>query len=772
MHAHHLASHAGCPRHAIINMFSEYRWRAFFLQRGSRMKRLVIFSGFMFLVAMIFGCSGNTPNPAAPAMSLAVAQSSCGRVLWGLWQVTIDPRAMTADIIPQRGEQFNANVTQFLQPPSSKTNMLSIAVQSGGSPSTGHFIVDVTVHHPFPGLNEYRGFDVRGILMADGSVHGNHDSGLIYSSSTETHLLNADGWTRWWNPSEFTTVNTLFGFTPGKLAPPVNPNATLNGYKYFADELTATADISSLNPANRGTFGVTPGVNTRRYDIQFKMQSGAPVMSFNYAVDASWNDPDPSFKPDYPLQAFSLSANCQEAYALSCGFSGSTAYYVDSTQNGGDIHASLEIADWQALKSGNKVANEVASIWVEAPSLSLSPINVLPTAVISGGNGSTSSVFTFDLHSVKPSGLTGQTLLVSVVASNPSDYAPQVTGGSSFAYPHQPLTAYRFFDVPILTGSPVTTPVVLSINPNYGGLESGNLPVLITGQFFANNATAQLVKSDNPAVILNGSTVNISPDGTKINCNFNMNSANGAQLGVYDVVVTNPGAPPKSGSLAKGFTIYPTSTCSEVYKDQLYNGDFANYIDYMNDLAFTKDGLLLHRVKVGSEYDIDGFDVTNNGTATGTPIIEDMVDGANSIFSIDVDDFTGNIIYVAGGYDIPADNRLQIYKRDGTYVGNIVNQNTDHLTCVDTDADGSIWTIGHTYENPSGGDYNIVKYFIDHYKYNSSTGAYTYDAAGSIDATSKLYTYYWPTIFRLRGQLYRSPNADFLLRPTPILWSG
>jgi hypothetical protein len=718
------------------------------------MTRLFYLSGLALLFALVLGCSGIGNSPASPRpIDLQSNQASVqqnGRILWGLWHVDIDPVTLYAQVTPLRGVQFNANVTQFLQPPFSKTNMLSFKINPGSTPSTGYFEVDVIIKHPFPGLNQYRGFDVRGILIADGSVQGNHDSSLTYAGEDETHLVNADGWTRWWNPTEFTSFNSIFGFTSGKLAPMVKPSATLNGYKYYADELSTTGDISTLDISQRGSFGAYPGINTRQFNIQFAMSGGKPVLSFNYAVDAGWSEPDPAFKPAYPIEAFNYSANCQEAYSLNCGFDGSTAYYIDSSDNGGDIHASLEIGDWQALKTSGNVASEVSSIWVESNSLGIAPVQILPSAIVSGGNGVTSSVYTFDITGVQPSGLANQTILVSVVASSPSDYAPQIDGSGSFAYPQAPLTAYKFFNVPILGSQPNTTPAVISIAPIYGALDSSNLPAVITGQDFKQNATAQLVKNDAPGVILGATIQSVSPDGTTINCTFNMDTSSGAELGTYDVKVTNPGPPTLSGLLDDGFTIYPKSTCSEVYKDQLYSGSFANYIDYMNDLAFTKDGLLLHRVKVGAEYDLYGFDVSENDVAPGTLIVQNMQGGTNSVFSIDVDDQTGNIIYAVGTANGNAvNNTLYIYKRDGTYVGNIVNQNTDHLTCVDTDSDGSIWTIGHTFVNPGGSppDYGISKYFIDHYKYNASDGSYSYDASGSIDATSKLYTYYWPTIF-------------------------
>jgi hypothetical protein len=700
---------------------------------------------------VILGCSGPSGEPVSPSgngLAMASAQSpgEGGHMLWGFWYVRIDPDTLTAQAIPLRGAEFTANVTQFLQPPSSPTNMVSIAVDPASEPSIGHFIVDVTVRHPFPGLNQYRGFDVRGILISNGTYGTESDPALLIAGPDETHLLNADGWTRWWNPTEFTKFNTIFGFTSGKLAPPIKPTATLNGYKYFADGLDAEADVATLDPATRGTFGVAPGVNTRRYDIQFKMDVGEVVFDFNYAVDASWSEPDQSFKPDFPIQAFSLSANCQEAYWMGADFTGSTAWFVNGTQKGGDLHIALEVGHWGALADGVNVPDEVSAIWVESPDLGISPVDVLGSATVSDGNGVSTSVFDFDIVGVKPSAVEDQRILVSVVASSPSNYAPQIPGGGAgFAYPDAPLTAYRFFAAPILNLAPTKQPVVLSIDPTVAGINTGNLPAQINGQDFASNAQVRLEKSNNPAVVLTGVVQSVSPDGSTIHCTFDMDSADGAQLGKYHVKVTNPGTPPLTGQLDNGFEIVPSSTCDQVYDTQQYEGEFNNYAYniYTGDLAFTKDGKLLIEVNSGG-YHIYGFDVTQDGPVDGTPVIQNMMYGGTTIASMDVDDLTGNIIYaLAGGsgYDGILDT-IVAYKPDGTLIDSFLNANTDHLQAIDTNNDGSIWTVGHTYAT---GTTNPDRYFINRYTWDSA--GETYSLGSSTDATGELAYLPYPVIF-------------------------
>ena len=703
------------------------------------MHRLVFVFGFLLIAGAVIGCSSSS-GPVTPPSELEVItsqalESDSSRVLWGMWQVNIDPVTLEPEIVPIRGVALGCNITKFLQPPISPTHMLSIAIQGGSDPAAGFLIVDVSILHPFPGLVQYRGFDVRGILMSDGTSVSGIDPGIIYPSDSETRLLNADGYTRWWNSTEFTSYETIFGFTQGAFAPPVLPSATLNGYKYFTDGLTADDKMDDIDPANRGTFGVSPGVNNRRYEIQFRMDSGSPVYSFNYAIDASWHFPDPAFAPEYPVEAYPLSANCNEAYWLNADFDGSTAWYVDSTSSAGDLHIALEVGFWRALEPDIDVPDLVQDILVESPELNIPAQSVLGSSIVSDGNGMTSSVYTFDIPGVVPSNLTDQTLLVAVESIEPPNYQPQIPGGDVFDFPDTALTGYHMFEVPISDAAPTIQPIVLSIDPNIGVLDSGDLQVSVVGQDFLPDAYVQFVKNDNPGVVLEADGEVVDPGGTNIDCILDMNFSSGALPGIYHVKVTNPGPPPASGQLDDGFEIIEITSCDQVYESLLYEGVFEAEIDIYDgyqhtfDLAFTRDGLLLAKDNSGSG-NIWAHDVTQNGTAPGTPVIENMINGQWAIVSIDVDDLTGNIIYVAGPATNtdPANNNFIAYTSEGDFIALYINHGTSQLNAIDTDFDGGIWTIGH-----SGSSVRL-----NHYIWDATVMQYQYDAIKSIDVSSQL----------------------------------
>ncbi len=689
------------------------------LYGGTQMNRAVTLLVLLLTALLLSGCAGLS-NSTQPSFSQSVSNpGGNNHALWGFWHITINPDNMNAEITPIRSAEFTCNITQFLQPPISPTHMLSIEILPSSTPATGFLAIEVTINHPFPSLPKFRGFDVRGILFSDGQSFTGYE-GLVYAGDGDTRLLNPDGWTRWWNPMEFTSFETIFGYTQGKLAPPNFPTAILNGYKYFSDDLDPDENIADLDPSTRGSFS-NSAVNTRRYDIQFRMDDDSIVFDFNYAVDASWSKPDTAFEPDYPLEAFDLSANCREAYWIETDFAGSTAWYSSLTAYGGDLHIALEIGDWDALADGITVPDQISGIWVESFELGFIPLDVLPIATASDGNGVTTSVFTFDILNVEPSGVTDQTILVSVIASNPENYKPQLPTGDSFDYPDEPLMAYMFFDVPILDYPPIDPLTVISIVPDTCGLDTGDLPVQITGTDFAADAFAELVKNDDPLVVLDASGEVVSPDGTTIDCTFSMDSPNGAEVGVYHVVVTNPGPPPLSGQLDDGFTIYSGSTCDEAYETLLYSGTLqANGSN--REIAFNRNGLLL--ATSGSH--LYGYDVSQDGSVTGTEIIHDMMYGNENLIrlaKIDVDDFSGNILYCVSCDLYDHQNEIIAYTETGTLIGIIDNENTSVVCCMDTDVDGTLWTVGRT-----GGTVYINRYTWDGVQYN-------YDAVGSINAT-------------------------------------
>jgi len=505
----------------------------------------------VFIFACI-GCGGNN-IPTQPEISddTLLTRSSdssySSRVLWGIWDVHIDPVTLEVEAVPSRNSQFTANVTQFMQPPLSPVNMVSFTVDVASDPVNGFFVVDVTLRHPFPGMNKYNGFDVRGVLISDGSIPGIHDTDVLRAGPDDTFLKNADGLTRWWNYPEFTNYESIFGFTYGKLAPPNNPTATVNGYKYFAYGLEEETPLSELDFSGRGFFPADPGLQTRRYEIQFKMDGDQIVFDFQYAVDASWDDPDPDFAPDFPQEAFSLSANCQEAFNVSVNSDESNAWYVDPSTNGGNLVLELEIFDWQSIINPDGVPGEVAGLWLESPILGGAAVDLLASATIADGTTAVSSTYQVTLESIYLMKSGPEPLFLTIENTDPNTFQPQVAGGELFSYPDAPLAAYFQFDVMIDDESPAVQPTVLTIDPDSGAVDTILVDVAVTGADFDPSCTVEL-ENDSAETLTIENFLYVDSG----NLTFDLDLT-GATIGLYDVIVTNPFASP--GVLTDGFEV-------------------------------------------------------------------------------------------------------------------------------------------------------------------------------------------------------------------------
>jgi hypothetical protein len=331
------------------------------------MRRLLLPILTILLVVLVFGCSNGSgvSNPAMPDLTSGTQSETTARSvqvqkdLWGWWAVTIDPVAGTVDVVPVREAMFRANVTQWMQPPAGRITNLKINIVDLSTYMTdGRIVVDVSLTHPFPGLVDYTGFDVHGIFMHNGPSVDGLDPTATYAwdASDAAILENPDGYTRWWNYSEFQGPMPVLSYTPGALGDLQAPTATLNPYKYFANGLDAEDDVylylSDPDASQHRAHFLHGFTNTRRYNLRFPMVGGSPMLRFQYAVAASWEpgdemlDGSPGWKvPD----DFPLSANQGEPCLINIDSSESSLYFVEPGNAGGNLRLNLEIFKWSAL---------------------------------------------------------------------------------------------------------------------------------------------------------------------------------------------------------------------------------------------------------------------------------------------------------------------------------------------------------------------------------------------------------------------------------------
>jgi hypothetical protein len=402
------------------------------------------------LLLSVIACSGAS-TVVTPDNSLVSAQSQSvsGTQLWGLFDVSIDPDTLEAVAIPARTAEFRMDVNTFMN---SNPASLKLTIVDGTKlKTTGEVTLNVALKHPVNNP-KFAGFDVHCVLLSNGTSWLNYDSTLVYPlAGSNTYLQNPDGWTRWYNAVEFTTPGT-FGFKPGLLGNLPHPQATLNGYKLYADGLGTTDNSSTWlesNQANRAIF--TPGsTNTRQWKIQFPMISGKPLMKYQYAVVASWAKPSsPTPGPaDFPPEA-----SIQEASQIRIDSSQSTLYYTPS-KSGGDLILNIDIFDWQG---DDDIQDQISRIIIESDVLTDTFIADSP--VLSQTAGSAFGTYSISIPSDQVNSTNDANVWVAVESKAPTSYLNVPTS----AYPTgAKLTAFTLGKATVSDEAPPEPPQIIS----------------------------------------------------------------------------------------------------------------------------------------------------------------------------------------------------------------------------------------------------------------------------------------------------------------------
>lgn len=320
----------------------------------------------LILSAMLLSCAGESPsapdvdeNPSPLTTSASLPSGPGTTYLWGMYDISFDPENDTAIVDFDRHASFAVNVVNNLNRQPSNVQINVLKKYTAGEKTT--FVLDITLVHPYPGLPQFNGYDVRGVFMGNGSAALAWNPGLAYPviesdqaiiSVDADNAFGPDGYTRWFNMPEFSLGGLpLFSYTQGEKAPPdYSPNATLCPYQYFADGLGATDNVCDwlkTNPASNGVFA-SGSANTRRYAISFP--SLATKLRFGYAVIACWEGVNPD---DHP-------ANADEAVTAEATVSDSL-WYESPDNNGGDLVADFSLYSWKGLPTGIIIESTVLS---------------------------------------------------------------------------------------------------------------------------------------------------------------------------------------------------------------------------------------------------------------------------------------------------------------------------------------------------------------------------------------------------------------------------
>jgi hypothetical protein len=262
---------------------------------------------------ILFGCARTAQNPTAPAVpgvdqerGLSSPQAQVSRDgpyrLWWEGEFFIDSAHERVDVVPRRDPHFHLNALKFLE------EYCKDCLQITGIHNNGDGTIDLTVRitHPFKGFPQYTGFDVKGIIMFNGSCGFTQTHPLIplpnpfyvsWRLMGDPEVLNADGYTPRWSPKwDSGSTLPILNYWKGRYAIGT-PNADLNAYLNFYSQ------------EERHIFATNSHVE-RTYRIW--LPPGKPVVA-GYAVEACWEPPTVTPVTN-PIEDFPLSANQPEAY--------------------------------------------------------------------------------------------------------------------------------------------------------------------------------------------------------------------------------------------------------------------------------------------------------------------------------------------------------------------------------------------------------------------------------------------------------------------------
>lgn len=318
-------------------------------------------------IAFFMGCSNGSGIPTAPAADNTISGQSANAPsqthLWGYYDIYLDISSKSAEVVYNRNAAFAANVTTCLNGNPANLGLKIHGVATGPGDSYVDVDVDVKLTHPYPGLTQYNGYDVRGIFMGNGTKVMNYNPKLRYAAYESLDQVmydydadmpgdpytgrtgDPDGYTRWWNPMEF-PKSGLFGYTKGAWASKnYTSTASLNPYKYFADGLSADGNLWNFLTTTKGNGVFSAGSsNTRNYYLRFPVPY--PNVKFSYAVIANWKGVQPQ---DHP-------SNASEAIALSVEQT-PHVFYESPSKNGGKIKLDISVFDWDSQLSNGVMSD-------------------------------------------------------------------------------------------------------------------------------------------------------------------------------------------------------------------------------------------------------------------------------------------------------------------------------------------------------------------------------------------------------------------------------
>ena len=322
------------------------------------MKKLsfAIFLSFISCCVILVGCSGSSTSPVAPGD--AASPTLTGDIsheiashdyILGYYDIQFDPETMEFEAVANRTAEFTLNIVPFLNKMMTPVNGITFdsIVIHNDDPAFFGVDLEFSVYHPFPGYDQYQAYDMRGVVIGDGADSLQYGGLNVARHGADLWMKNPDGYTRWFNPTDFTS-ELIFGYAPGGWQN-YKGNAQLNPYKYYSKHLGKDDNLWSYLTEDVNYEGIFESGSGRTMELEFPLPPAGIGIMFGYAVVVAWEDQGPTgpFSPYHVAEA--VAANITQTPDV----------WFDGTSSGGSLILDAELFGWEYQPSIIKIESTV-----------------------------------------------------------------------------------------------------------------------------------------------------------------------------------------------------------------------------------------------------------------------------------------------------------------------------------------------------------------------------------------------------------------------------
>ena len=322
----------------------------------------VLITALVISIVGIIGCSGGGSAPVLPDIQpgisvtpqAAVIPSSEKTYLLGYYDVYFDYETRSFEVTENRTTAFTVNVLPFLNQMISPPNGITLGsvIIHDDDPTFLGVDVEFQVHHPFPGLDQYKAYDLMAVIIGDGANTLNYENLRVGRHTVDLWMKNADGFTRWFNPTEFTT-ELIFGYAPGGFQNYAG-NAHLNPYKYYARGLEPDGDLWEFLASGEHNDGFFQSADGRMMELEFPLPPDGLGLYFGLVVACCWEEqgqnPPGGYTPYHRDEAIAVSVTQTP-----------DVWYDQVEGSGGNLILDIDLFAWEEQPSVVKIESSVLS---------------------------------------------------------------------------------------------------------------------------------------------------------------------------------------------------------------------------------------------------------------------------------------------------------------------------------------------------------------------------------------------------------------------------